>query len=122
MKLPKLLSFSLLLIAGSSLVGSASLVSEKDESSPGEKHLAKGIVGSTWSWFMTENGPPKTTVTIHPDGTVTWGDRPSLHSPYTIIDEYTIHQNQSTWRFSPDLKSLTVESDPVPIRWGKRLR
>jgi len=37
-----------------------------------------------------------------------------------VIDEYTIHQNQSIWHFSRDLKTLTVTRDHAAIRWGKR--
>ena len=59
-------------------------------------------------------------MTIHADGTVTWSDRPALHSPYTVMDEYTLHQNQSIWHFSRDLKTLTVTRDHADIRWGRR--
>lgn len=122
MKLPRLLSLVCLLALGTTLPCGAGLIPDRSAPPSEVKKLAPGIVGSTWSWFMTERGPAKTTVTIHPNGTVTWADRPTLHSPYTVIDEYTIHQNQSTWKFSSDLQTLTVTSDPVPIRWGKRLR
>jgi len=102
------------------LLGSLSISLAEPPAGAGRR-LAEGLINSTWTWSTKPNDPaPKVTVSVHADGTVTWSDRPSLHSPYTVVDEYTIHQNQSTWHFSRDLKTLTVESDPAPIRWGQR--
>jgi hypothetical protein len=86
--------------------------------------LEKALAKTTWGYSARENDPaPAVSVTIYPDNTLTWSDRPTYHVPYKALDALSIQVRDHLWKFAPDLESFTIHEnrDAPADRWGRRI-
>lgn len=97
---------------------------EIDAVSPASR-LASSLANTTWAYSFKPNDPNSSiTVTIHPDRTVSWSDRPSLRVPFQPLDGRCLQVRDHYWKFSADLRSFTIHKDKTEPadRWGTRVQ
>lgn len=88
------------------------------------RQLEKALAKTTWGYSSRPDDPaPAVTVTIFPDETLTWSDRPDYHVPYKALDALSIQVRDHTWNFAAGLQSFTVHDsrDGPANRWGTRI-
>lgn len=108
--------------AGSS--GATTAAAEPPQSLSPARQLEKALANTTWEYRHRENEPdPAVTVTIYPDNTLAWSDRPAYHVPFQALDALSLQVRDHLWKFAPDLQSFTIHDnrDAPADRWGKRI-